>query len=156
LNWFMPALVNSNVGSSCGTTGDDGTNVWPCFFTKKSMNCCRISLDVGMEHLNHQVSQQRPALRFASSARNTKQGAALFPALHRGVPLTQGDPVFSGDAGTILILGGQHTSSVPAPAALGPHETPSRFDCHRLALHLAALHSIAPNPQRSRFTEQDE
>jgi hypothetical protein len=25
LNWFMPALVNSSVGSSCGTTGEDGT-----------------------------------------------------------------------------------------------------------------------------------
>ena len=25
LNWFMPALVNSSVGSSSGTTGDDGT-----------------------------------------------------------------------------------------------------------------------------------
>src|ERR1700676_363588 len=48
LNWFIPALVNSNVGSSCGTTGDDGTNVWPCFLTKKSMNCWRISLPVNM------------------------------------------------------------------------------------------------------------
>jgi hypothetical protein len=25
LNWFIPALANSSVGSSCGTTGDDGT-----------------------------------------------------------------------------------------------------------------------------------
>ena len=42
LNWFMPALVNSSVGSSCGTTRRRGTNVWPCFLTKKSMNCWRI------------------------------------------------------------------------------------------------------------------
>src|SRR4051794_34861830 len=48
LNWFMPAFVNKSVGSSCGTTGDDGTNVCPCFWTKKSMNCWRISLEVGM------------------------------------------------------------------------------------------------------------
>src|SRR5206468_2240905 len=48
LNWFMPALVNSSVGSSSGTTLDDGTAVWPCFFAKKSRNCWRISLDVGM------------------------------------------------------------------------------------------------------------
>ena len=39
LNWFIPALVNSSVGSSCGTTGELGTNVWPCFWQKKSMNC---------------------------------------------------------------------------------------------------------------------
>src|SRR5437016_3549291 len=44
LNWFMPALVNKSVGSSCGTTGEDGTKVWPCLCTKKSMNCWRISL----------------------------------------------------------------------------------------------------------------
>src|SRR4051794_32441126 len=43
LNWFIPALVNSSVGSSCGTTGEDGTNAWPCFLQKKSMNCWRIS-----------------------------------------------------------------------------------------------------------------
>src|SRR5205807_10181465 len=48
LNWFMPAFVNKSVGSSSGTTLDDGTAVWPCFLTKKSMNCWRISLDVGM------------------------------------------------------------------------------------------------------------
>src|SRR5690348_8637986 len=48
LNWFMPALVNSSVGSSCGTTLLDRTNVWPCFFTKKSMNWSRISVEVGM------------------------------------------------------------------------------------------------------------
>src|SRR5262249_26642320 len=48
LNWFMPALVKSKVGSSSGTTLDDGTAVCPCFLTKKSRNCWRISLDVGM------------------------------------------------------------------------------------------------------------
>src|SRR5260370_6792561 len=48
LNWFMPALVNSSVGSSSGTTLDDGTKVWPCFLQKKSMNCWRISVEVSM------------------------------------------------------------------------------------------------------------
>src|SRR5437588_4855209 len=48
LNWFMPALVNSSVGSSKGTTLLDGTAVWPCFLQKKSMNCWRISVEVGM------------------------------------------------------------------------------------------------------------
>src|SRR5712692_7001455 len=48
LNWFMPALVNSSVGSSRGTTLEDGTKVCPCFLQKKSMNCWRISVEVGM------------------------------------------------------------------------------------------------------------
>src|SRR5438067_8753119 len=46
LNWFIPALVNSSVGSSCGTTGELGTNVCPCRVRKKSMNWERISLEV--------------------------------------------------------------------------------------------------------------
>src|SRR5688500_7126847 len=47
LNWFIPAFVNSSVGSSCGTTGELGTNVWPCRLTKKSMNCLRMSAEEG-------------------------------------------------------------------------------------------------------------
>src|SRR5690349_17769229 len=46
LNWFIPAFVNSSVGSSCGTTGELGTNVCPCRWTKKSMNCWRICWEV--------------------------------------------------------------------------------------------------------------
>jgi hypothetical protein len=30
LNWFMPALVNSNVGSSSGTLGELGMNECAC------------------------------------------------------------------------------------------------------------------------------
>src|SRR5438876_9125565 len=59
LNWFMPALVNNSVGSSCGTTGDDGTIVC-CFDRKRSRNCWRISFAVGMENLknvNHRVTE---------------------------------------------------------------------------------------------------
>src|SRR5215471_15361901 len=44
----MPAFVNSNVGSSRGTTLELGTKVWPCFSTKKSMKCWRISLALGI------------------------------------------------------------------------------------------------------------
>ena len=29
LNWFIPALVNSSVGSSPGTTGELATTWWP-------------------------------------------------------------------------------------------------------------------------------
>src|SRR5438105_3388320 len=35
-------LVKSRVGSSWGTTGEDGTNVWPCCWVKNSMNSWRI------------------------------------------------------------------------------------------------------------------
>src|ERR1700722_13404037 len=44
----MPALAKSSVGSSCGTTLEEGTKVWPCFLQKKSMNCWRISLADGI------------------------------------------------------------------------------------------------------------
>src|SRR5256885_14801566 len=42
LNWFIPALVNSSVGSSPGTTGLDGTTVWP-FDSKNFRNDWRMS-----------------------------------------------------------------------------------------------------------------
>src|SRR5215831_12773798 len=42
LNWFIPALVKSSVGSSPGTTGLDGTMVWP-FDAKKFRNVERMS-----------------------------------------------------------------------------------------------------------------
>lgn len=41
LYWFIPALVNSSVGSLCGTTEDDRQNVCAAFSVKKSMYCCR-------------------------------------------------------------------------------------------------------------------
>src|SRR4051794_17083221 len=63
LNWFMPALVNSSVGSSSGTTLDDGTKVWPRFLTKKSMNCWRISFDVGMTLSVSQLVSRDASLR---------------------------------------------------------------------------------------------
>ena len=41
LNWFIPALAKRRVGSSCGTTGEDGTTV--CYLaSKKSRKVCRI------------------------------------------------------------------------------------------------------------------
>src|ERR1700761_8191666 len=42
LNWFMPAFVNSRVGSSPGTTGDEATMVWP-FDSKNFRKVERIS-----------------------------------------------------------------------------------------------------------------
>src|SRR6185295_1261747 len=42
LNWFIPALVKSSVGSSPGTTGLDGTTVCP-FDAKKLRNVERMS-----------------------------------------------------------------------------------------------------------------
>src|SRR5262245_31543506 len=48
LNWFIPALANRSVGSSRGTTDEDGMFLCPCFLQKKSMNCWRISVEDGM------------------------------------------------------------------------------------------------------------
>src|SRR5262245_3082093 len=45
LNWFIPALVKSSVGSSCGTSGELGTIRWP-FRSKYLRNERRISLAV--------------------------------------------------------------------------------------------------------------
>ena len=42
LNWFMPALANSSVGSSCGTTGEEGTSTCCLVLTKKSMKVWRM------------------------------------------------------------------------------------------------------------------
>src|SRR5437588_2106136 len=60
LNWFMPALANSSVGSLSGTTGLDGTNVCPCFLQKKSRNCWRISDDEGMSGSRDTGGSVRP------------------------------------------------------------------------------------------------
>src|SRR5215218_2747816 len=42
LNWFIPAFVNSSVGSSPGTTGLEATIAWP-FDSKNFRNVERIS-----------------------------------------------------------------------------------------------------------------
>jgi hypothetical protein len=43
LNWFIPALANSSVGSSTGTTGLDGHRVWD-LDSKKEMKVSRTRL----------------------------------------------------------------------------------------------------------------
>src|SRR5580765_1672574 len=40
-----------SVGSSRGTTLYEGTNVWPCFSTKKSINWRRTSFALGIEFI---------------------------------------------------------------------------------------------------------
>src|SRR3546814_7870636 len=52
LNWFMPALVKSSVGSSYGKTGDDGTKRCSARDTKKSTNVER------MRSLGHSMGWQ--------------------------------------------------------------------------------------------------
>src|ERR1700712_4909880 len=59
LNWFIPALVNSSVGSSCGTTELLGTNVWLCFLTKKSMYAWRISFEVMTRSFRSSVERRQ-------------------------------------------------------------------------------------------------
>ena len=45
MNWFIPALVKSSVGSSPGTSGELGTMRWP-FCSKNFRNDARISFEV--------------------------------------------------------------------------------------------------------------
>ena len=47
LNWFMPALVNINVGSSLITIGAEGT-IWCPLLAKKLLKESLISLAVNM------------------------------------------------------------------------------------------------------------
>src|SRR6266446_6182772 len=69
----MPALVNSSVGSSSGTTLDDGTNVWPCFCTKKSMNCWRMSLADGIAVGSLRNIENRTLEYFTDHGRNRQR-----------------------------------------------------------------------------------
>ena len=45
LNWFMPALVKSSVGSLAGTSDEECTRRWP-LVSKKRRNSSRISFPV--------------------------------------------------------------------------------------------------------------
>src|SRR5436190_23962754 len=79
LNWFIPALVNSRVGSSCGTTGLDGTKVCPCRWTKKSMNCWRISFADGIRTSQKDSPQRHRGHREEGRERdNSKDSEAIF------------------------------------------------------------------------------
>src|SRR6266540_1552731 len=66
LNWFIPALAKSSVGSLSGTTGEEGTKWWPCFLQKKSMNCWRISVEEGMGLLRDHPVKVAGTLRVPS------------------------------------------------------------------------------------------
>src|SRR5690349_14143517 len=54
LNWFMPALANSSVGSLASTTGDERTIWWPRS-AKKSRKPARISFPEGDMAANHDI-----------------------------------------------------------------------------------------------------
>src|SRR5260370_38331984 len=101
----MPAMVKSRVGSSCGTTGDEGTNVCPCFLTKKSMNCWRISLAVTI------IPSQKTLPR-TDTDRHGDCNPCSFVAsrgffislLGLRINFTQRHALFPTDAGTSFIL----------------------------------------------------
>src|SRR5690606_12599328 len=56
LNWFMPALVNINVGSFLITTGAEGT-IWWFLSLKKAKKASRISLLV-IEKIAFDISRK--------------------------------------------------------------------------------------------------
>src|SRR4051794_15143093 len=72
LNWFMPALVNSSVGSSPGTTGLEGTMVWP-FDAKKLRNVERISAAfMTWAFGSNEGARRRPAKRLEDIGTNLR------------------------------------------------------------------------------------
>jgi hypothetical protein len=71
LNWFIPALVNSSVGSSPGTTGLEATMVWP-LDSKNFRKVERISAAfIGWDDpllLDQQLTDDERAVRDAAHA----------------------------------------------------------------------------------------
>ena len=66
LNWFMPALVNSSVGSFCGTSELEATTWWPCFL-KNSRNVRRTSAAFIATQVYHASVLEQP--RFGEGLR---------------------------------------------------------------------------------------
>src|SRR5262245_2410034 len=118
----MPALVNSSVGSSWGTTLEEGTKVWPCFLTKKSMNCWRTSLAVTMTH-SHPFSRGRKGAIVADE----RKAGSLPPAGRR----RRRAPGFAGRAARVeLGRGARAVNPDTAGAAEGePRMTPPLSRC---------------------------
>src|SRR3546814_20298838 len=67
LNWFMPALVKSSVGSSYGKTGDDGTKRCSARDTKKSTNVERMR---SLGHSMGRSEERRVGNECASTCRS--------------------------------------------------------------------------------------
>src|SRR5438270_13042282 len=116
LNWFIPAFVNSSVGSSWGTTGLDGTNVCPCFLTKKSMNCWRISL---AERMPASTGNAGPELTSGRSGRKLRYDPGN---------LSETDPmsIRACLAALLLLIG--LAGPAPADAAPGPAANNNQAD----------------------------
>src|SRR6266568_2849334 len=124
----MPALVNKSVGSSCGTTGEDGTNVWPCFSQKKSMNCWRISLALGMKT----PQKSKPYGRLWG----------FICRLRHAEHLVQRHPALAGHAGAIFVLRRKDGRLAFDPPQFAAHLAPRSFDRVRFSMKLGSLHGI--------------
>jgi hypothetical protein len=75
--------MKSNVGSLCGTTGDDGTNVCLHFFSKKSMKALRTFAAV-LKSLELAVEELEGPNSLSSAVRNcTQVPAGEIPMLFR-------------------------------------------------------------------------
>src|SRR5262249_24598581 len=143
----MPALANKRVGSSCGTTGDDGTNVCPCFLQKKSINCCRISFAVCIttskinHHETHEMTRKRNCVfRVISCVSWLLLLSYLF------IDRPERDAVFAREPRAVLILW---------LARLHPHGAPRRFRGRLSPRHFGPLTAAAAHAERSRLRKQD-
>src|SRR5690242_315739 len=79
----MPALVNSSVGSFCGTSGAEATTAWS-FERKYSRNRVRMSFRLGMVRVASKQGRRRGAPR-----RKLRNGALYHQGrkAQRGLPL---------------------------------------------------------------------
>ena len=114
LNWFIPALQKSSVGSSYGTTGDDATAVCS-FAAKKSTNCVR-TFAAGHSPITV-ASCRRTCGR--SAVRSRPAAGRIIDAVHSRAPtsmLRRGD-VQAIWAATASELVGAAISSRPAELA---------------------------------------
>src|SRR5437870_1567799 len=137
----MPALAKSSVGSSSGTTGEDGTNVWPCFLQKKSMNCWRTSLALGMKN-PHKSKPYGRLWGFICRLRHAEH-------------LVQRHAALAGHTGTIIVLRRKHGRLPFDPSQFAAHLAPRRLNRVRFSMKLGSLHGIPTNTKRLRLAEHD-
>src|SRR5689334_20622288 len=69
--------------------------------------------------------------------------------------VAQGNALLAGDAGAVLVLGGEVRLVPFRPAELAAHRAPRRLDRVRTALELVALGGVAADAERRRLPEED-
>jgi hypothetical protein len=106
LNWFIPALANINVGSSCGTTGEEGT-ISCCLPLKKSRNCWRTAL--ASIDLGFRSGKTRSGQRSAASLPGPR---VAYSAMGGGYRLADASPTSPGSGTPGALLGKGESATI--------------------------------------------